>query len=85
MTDEKTISDLILENMRGDSPKKLEEFFNYAKRWGCNVMLKQADVILQGDVDYGKGDAHGDMWDYVPQSMSETHLQFDRDSVHGLL
>lgn len=79
------ILELLLDDLRNDSPKKLQEAFTCAKRWGCIVMLSQADVILQGDVDYGKGDAHGDMWDYVPQSMSETHLHFESDLVYHLV
>lgn len=67
--------------MRNDSTKKLEESFAWAKRWGCIVMLNQADAILQGDADYGKGDMNGDMWDYVPQSMSGVHCQFNRTSL----
>lgn len=56
--------------MRNKSTKKLEESFAWAKRWGCIVMLNQADAILQGEVDYTMGNLNGDMWDFVPQSMS---------------
>lgn len=83
MTDDGTIQELLLHEIRNESTRKLEESFTWAKRWGCIVMFDQADIILQGDVDYGKGDAHGDMWDYVLQSMYKTHLQFERGSVHA--
>lgn len=80
MTDE-IIPELLLDEMRNDSTKKLEDSFTWAKRWGCIVMLNQADTILQGDADYGKGDMNGDMWDYVPQSMSRASCQFGKNLV----
>jgi hypothetical protein len=76
VTDDKIIQETLFDEMRIDSIKKLETYFTWAKRWGCIVMITQADAILQGDVDYGKGNMNGDMCDYVFQSTSTSPFHF---------
>ncbi|KAI3391093.1 hypothetical protein diail_7971 [Diaporthe ilicicola] len=48
-----------------DWMEHIEKTFTWAKRWGCIVLLNQADAILQGQVDYGRGVS----WDTAHQTV----------------
>lgn len=68
------MQDLLLEHMGEIFEKALaiiEQSFTWAKRWGCIVMLSQADVILQGEMDYG----HDNIFRDNSQSMSTPYFQ----------